>query len=64
MRVQRRIWSSLRARQILFSSSNRSRAKMLTTFDLDEFVYDALRRALAVFLPKDTPSEPYEVGLA
>ena len=52
------------ARQILSSSSNRSRVIMLTTFDLDEYVYDALKAGASGFLRKDTPPEPYDVGLA
>jgi DNA-binding NarL/FixJ family response regulator len=45
------------ARQILASSSNRARVIMLTTFDLDEYVYDALRAGASGFLRKDTPAE-------
>ena len=45
------------ARRILSSSSNRSRVIMLTTFDLDEYVYDALKAGASGFLRKDTPPE-------
>ena len=45
------------ARQILASSSNRARVIMLTTFDLDEYVYDALKAGASGFLRKDTPPE-------
>jgi DNA-binding NarL/FixJ family response regulator len=45
------------ARQILGSSSNRARVIMLTTFDLDEYVYDALKAGASGFLRKDTPAE-------
>jgi DNA-binding NarL/FixJ family response regulator len=45
------------ARQILASASNRSRVIMLTTFDLDEYVYDALRAGATGFLLKDAPAE-------
>ena len=45
------------ARQFLSSSSNRSRVIMLTTFDLDEYVYDALKAGASGFLRKDTPPE-------
>ena len=45
------------ARRILASSSNRARVIMLTTFDLDEHVYDALKAGASGFLRKDTPSE-------
>ncbi len=45
------------ARRILSSSSNRARVIMLTTFDLDEYVYDALKAGASGFLRKDTPPE-------
>jgi DNA-binding NarL/FixJ family response regulator len=45
------------ARQILGSSSNRARVIMLTTFDLDEYVYDALKAGASGFLRKDAPPE-------
>jgi DNA-binding NarL/FixJ family response regulator len=45
------------ARQILDSSSNRAQVIMLTTFDLDEYVYDALKAGASGFLRKDAPPE-------
>ena len=45
------------ARQILASSSNGARVIMLTTFDLDEYVYDALKAGASGFLRKDAPPE-------
>ena len=45
------------ARQILASNSNRARVIMLTTFDLDEYVYDALKAGACGFLRKDAPPE-------
>jgi DNA-binding NarL/FixJ family response regulator len=45
------------ARQILGSGSNRARVIMLTTFDLDEYVYDALKAGASGFLRKDAPPE-------
>ena len=45
------------ARKILSSSSNRARVIMLTTFDLDEYVYDALKAGASGFLRKDAPPE-------
>ncbi len=45
------------ARQILGSSSNRACVIMLTTFDLDEYVYDALKAGASGFLRKDAPPE-------
>ena len=43
------------ARRILDSPSNRARVIMLTTFDLDEYVYDALKAGATGFLRKDAP---------
>jgi DNA-binding NarL/FixJ family response regulator len=45
------------ARQILASPSNRAQVIMLTTFDLDEYVYDALKAGATGFLRKDAPPE-------
>jgi DNA-binding NarL/FixJ family response regulator len=45
------------ARQILASRSNRARVIMLTTFDLDEYVYEALKAGATGFLRKDAPPE-------
>ena len=45
------------ARQILASASNRARVIMLTTFDLDEYVYDALKAGASGFLRKDAPPD-------
>jgi DNA-binding NarL/FixJ family response regulator len=45
-------------RRILASPRSRSRINILTTFDLDEYVYDALRAgATGGFLLKDAPPE-------
>jgi DNA-binding NarL/FixJ family response regulator len=45
------------ARQILAATPNRCQVIMLTTFDLDEYVYDALKAGASGFLLKDAPSE-------
>jgi CheY-like chemotaxis protein len=50
------------ARQILASNSNRARVIMLTTFDLDEYVYDALKAGASGFLRKDAPPPGPEAG--
>ncbi|HDH03840.1 MAG TPA: response regulator transcription factor [Actinobacteria bacterium] len=44
-------------RLIMNDTNNSSRVLMLTTFDLDEYVYDAIRAGAAGFLLKDAPPE-------
>jgi DNA-binding NarL/FixJ family response regulator len=44
-------------RQILGASDDPPRVIVLTTFDLDEYVYDALRAGASGFLLKDAPEE-------
>jgi DNA-binding NarL/FixJ family response regulator len=44
-------------RQILGSSADPPRVIVLTTFDLDEYVYDALRAGASGFLLKDAPED-------
>ena len=44
-------------RRILAASNLRTRVLMLTTFDLDEYVYDALRAGASGFLLKDGPAD-------
>jgi DNA-binding NarL/FixJ family response regulator len=42
-------------RELLRSGTGRSRVLVLTTFDLDEYVYEALRAGASGFLLKDAP---------
>jgi DNA-binding NarL/FixJ family response regulator len=44
-------------RQLIRADTDRPRIMMLTTFDLDEYVYDALRAGASGFLLKDTTAE-------
>lgn len=44
-------------RRILASPRARARVVILTTFDLDEYVYDALRAGASGFLLKDAPPD-------
>lgn len=51
------------ARRILADAGNRSRVLMLTTFDLNEYVYEALRIGASGFLLKDTSAERLVEGI-
>jgi DNA-binding NarL/FixJ family response regulator len=50
-------------RQILADDSSALKVVMLTTFDMDEYVYDALRVGASGFLLKDVPPEQLVDGI-
>jgi DNA-binding NarL/FixJ family response regulator len=50
-------------RRIVNSTSGAPRVLILTTFDLDEYVYDALRAGASGFLLKDAPPEQLIDGI-
>ena len=45
------------------TAAHEARVLMLTTFDLDEYVYDALRAGASGFLLKDVPAEQLVEGI-
>jgi DNA-binding NarL/FixJ family response regulator len=47
----------IEATRLLVSTGSRPRVLILTTFDLDEYVYDALRAGASGFLLKDVTAE-------
>ena len=47
----------IEATRAITAAGDRPRVLVLTTFDLDEFVYDALRAGASGFLLKDAPEE-------
>jgi DNA-binding NarL/FixJ family response regulator len=47
----------IEATRRILASGSRARVLMLTTFDLNEYVYEALRAGASGFLLKDTPAE-------
>ena len=51
------------ARRVLARPGSRTRVLMLTTFDLDEYVYDALRAGASGFLLKDVPADQLVAGI-
>jgi DNA-binding NarL/FixJ family response regulator len=50
-------------RQLLAADGLESKVVMLTTFDMDEYVYDALRAGASGFLLKDVPPEQLVAGI-
>jgi DNA-binding NarL/FixJ family response regulator len=51
------------ARQLLGDEGATAKVVMLTTFDMDEYVYEALRAGASGFLLKDVPPEQLVVGI-
>jgi DNA-binding NarL/FixJ family response regulator len=50
-------------RRLLDTDGCSAKVVMLTTFDMDEYVYDALRAGASGFLLKDTPPEQLVAGI-
>jgi DNA-binding NarL/FixJ family response regulator len=50
-------------RRLLAAPDATTRVLILTTFDLDEYVYDALRAGASGFLLKDGPAEQLVAGI-
>jgi DNA-binding NarL/FixJ family response regulator len=50
-------------RMLLAQDGANTRVVMLTTFDMDEYVYEALRAGASGFLLKDTPPEQLVEGI-
>jgi DNA-binding NarL/FixJ family response regulator len=50
-------------RQLLSGDGGATKVVMLTTFDMDEYVYDALRAGASGFLLKDVPPEQLVAGI-
>jgi DNA-binding NarL/FixJ family response regulator len=51
------------ARRLLEAGGPSTKVVMLTTFDMDEYVYDALRAGASGFLLKDVPPEQLVAGV-
>jgi DNA-binding NarL/FixJ family response regulator len=50
-------------RRLLAADAMHTKVVMLTTFDMDEYVYDALRAGASGFLLKDVPPEQLVAGI-
>jgi DNA-binding NarL/FixJ family response regulator len=50
-------------RRLLADDESEAKIVMLTTFDMDEYVYDALRAGASGFLLKDVPPEQLVAGI-
>jgi DNA-binding NarL/FixJ family response regulator len=50
-------------RRLLGGAGSNAKVVMLTTFDMDEYVYDALRAGASGFLLKDVPPEQLVAGI-
>src|SRR5207244_1257253 len=53
----------IEATRRLLGEGATAKVVMLTTFDMDEYVYDALRAGASGFLLKDVPPEQLVVGI-
>jgi DNA-binding NarL/FixJ family response regulator len=53
----------IEATRRILASGSRTKVLMLTTFDLNEYVYEALRAGASGFLLKDTPAEQLAEGV-
>jgi DNA-binding NarL/FixJ family response regulator len=53
----------IEATRRILAGGSRARVLMLTTFDLNEYVYEALRAGASGFLLKDTPAEQLAEGV-
>ena len=55
--------NGIEATRALTAAGSAARVIMLTTFDMDEYVYDALRAGASGFLLKDSPPEHLIAGI-
>jgi DNA-binding NarL/FixJ family response regulator len=63
MDVRMPVMDGIEATRRLTSANSPARVLMLTTFDLDEYVYDAMRAGASGFLLKDVPREELVAGV-
>jgi DNA-binding NarL/FixJ family response regulator len=63
MDVRMPTMDGIEATRRLMAAGSLARVLMLTTFDLDEYVYDAMRAGASGFLLKDVPREELVAGV-
>jgi DNA-binding NarL/FixJ family response regulator len=63
MDVRMPVMDGIEATRRLTAAGSAARVLVLTTFDLDEYVYDAMRAGASGFLLKDVPREELVAGL-
>jgi DNA-binding NarL/FixJ family response regulator len=63
MDVRMPVMDGIEATRRLTAAGSAARVLVLTTFDLDEYVYDALRAGASGFLLKDAPREELVAGV-
>jgi DNA-binding NarL/FixJ family response regulator len=63
MDVRMPTMDGIEATRRLMAAGSSARVLMLTTFDLDEYVYDAMRAGASGFLLKDVPREELVAGV-
>jgi DNA-binding NarL/FixJ family response regulator len=64
MDIRMPVMDGIEATRRIVASGSRARVLVLTTFDLDEHVYDAMRAGASGFLLKDAPREQLVAGVA
>jgi DNA-binding NarL/FixJ family response regulator len=63
MDVRMPLMDGIEATRRIAATDSRSRVLILTTFDLDEYVYDAMRAGASGFLLKDAPRQQLVAGV-
>jgi DNA-binding NarL/FixJ family response regulator len=63
MDVRMPVMNGIEATERIIQAGSQSRVLILTTFDLDELVYDAVRAGASGFLLKDAPREQLVAGI-
>ncbi len=63
MDIRMPVLDGIAATRTLLERGSRTRVLVLTTFDLDEYVFEALRAGASGFLLKDAPAEELSAAI-